>query len=77
MKPKKNPKKDLNRKQGLYFIIGLVFLLALIYAALEWKTPPDDGGYDLGAPMEDVQKKGDSSVILKTKATKKEANQNR
>ncbi|MGB5556148.1 MAG: energy transducer TonB [Flavobacteriaceae bacterium] len=38
MKPKKNPKKDLNRSSGLYFIIGLSLVLALAYVALEWKT---------------------------------------
>jgi protein TonB len=48
MKLKKNPKKDLNLKRGLYFVIGLLFLLALIYIALEWKTISDNDGYDLG-----------------------------
>ena len=48
MKAKKNPKKDLNLKRGLYFVIGLLFLLALIYIALEWKTISDNDGYDLG-----------------------------
>ncbi|MEO1012106.1 MAG: energy transducer TonB [Bacteroidota bacterium] len=38
MEPKKNPKKDLNKNSGLYFIIGLVLVLALAYMALEWKT---------------------------------------
>lgn len=48
MRPKKNPKKDLNLKRGLYFVIGLLLILVLIYFALEWKTSEDDGGYDLG-----------------------------
>ena len=48
MRLKKNPKKDLNLKRGLYFVIGLLFLLALIYIALEWKTISDNDGYDLG-----------------------------
>lgn len=48
MKLKKNPQKDLNLKRGLYFVIGLLFLLALIYIALEWKTISDNDGYDLG-----------------------------
>lgn len=72
MKPKKNLTKDLNRKRGLYFVIGLVLLLALIYTALEWKTPFDDGGYDMDKSIEDVQKQPDSSVILRTKATKRD-----
>ena len=38
MEVKKNPKKDLNRNSGLYFIAGLTMVLALTYVALEWKT---------------------------------------
>lgn len=38
MKPKKNPKKDLNRNQGVYFVLGLLLALILTFAALEWKT---------------------------------------
>jgi len=70
MNSKKNPTKDLNRKPGLYFIIVLVVLLALLYLALEWRTPFDDGGYDMDEPIKDVQQPADSVVILRTKATK-------
>lgn len=38
MEVKKNPKKDLNRNSGMYFIAGLAMVLALTYLALEWKT---------------------------------------
>lgn len=38
MEPKKNPKKDLNRNRGLYFLTGLTLILLLTYVALEWKT---------------------------------------
>ncbi|NJB70854.1 protein TonB [Saonia flava] len=38
MKPKKNPKKDLNKNRGLYFIAGLALVMLLAYVALEWKT---------------------------------------
>lgn len=38
MKPKKNPKKDLNRNQGLHFLTGLLLALAFTFIALEWKT---------------------------------------
>jgi protein TonB len=51
MKPKKHPKKDLNLKRGLYFVIGLLLILLLIYVALEWKTSENNGGYDLGLGM--------------------------
>jgi len=38
MEVKKNPKKDLNQKSGIFFIAGLAMVLALTYVALEWKT---------------------------------------
>jgi len=38
MEPKKNPKKDLNRNQGVYFVLGLLLSLLLTFTALEWKT---------------------------------------
>ena len=38
MKVKKNPKADLNRDSGLYFVIGLTIVLFLTWRALEWKT---------------------------------------
>lgn len=42
MKPKKYPKADLNRKSGLFFVIGLTLVLMLTYYALEMKS------YDTG-----------------------------
>jgi len=71
MKPKKNFTKDLNRKRGLFFILVLAILLTLLYVALEWKTPFDNGGYDIDERLEDVQRP-DSSLILRTKATKRD-----
>jgi len=38
MKPKKNPKKDLNKNRGLYFVSGLALIMMLAYVALEWKS---------------------------------------
>lgn len=38
MKPKKYPKADLNRDRGLFFVIGLTFVLFLVWRALEIKT---------------------------------------
>ena len=51
MKPRKNPGKDLNLKRGLYFVIGLLLILLLIYIALEWKSSFDNDGYDLGIAL--------------------------
>lgn len=38
MELKKNPKRDLNKNSGLYFVIGLVLVMLLTYVAFEWKT---------------------------------------
>tara|TARA_R110002051_G_scaffold3131_1_gene16789 strand:- start:33979 stop:34680 length:702 start_codon:yes stop_codon:yes gene_type:complete len=38
MEPKKNPQKDLNRKSSMYFVFGLLLVLAMVFIALEWKT---------------------------------------
>lgn len=38
MKTKKNPKADLNRNSGLYFMIGLTIVLFLTWRALEYKS---------------------------------------
>lgn len=39
MKPKKNPKADLNRKWVLFLQIGLIIVLFLTLQAIEWETP--------------------------------------
>jgi len=38
MKPKKNPKADLNRYSGLFFAIGLTMVLFITWRALEYKS---------------------------------------
>jgi protein TonB len=42
MQVKKNPKVDLNRNRGLYFVIGLTIVLLVTLVALEYKTYPTD-----------------------------------
>jgi len=42
MKPKKYPKADLNRKSGLFFVIGLVIVLFFVWRALELKIYPKE-----------------------------------
>ena len=37
MKPKKNPKADLNKNSSLYFVIGLCVILFVSWRASEWK----------------------------------------
>jgi protein TonB len=38
MELKKNPKKDLNRNSGMYFVMGLFLVLMLTFVSLEWKS---------------------------------------
>ena len=38
MKPKKNPRVDLNRDRGLFFVIGLALVLFITWRALELKS---------------------------------------
>ncbi|GGW47085.1 energy transducer TonB [Arenibacter certesii] len=42
MELKKNPKADLNKKSGLFFVIGLVLVLILVWRALELRSYPKD-----------------------------------
>ena len=42
METKKNPKADLNRNSGLYFVIGLALVLFITWRALEHKTYESD-----------------------------------
>ena len=63
MRLKKQPVKQLNQWSGLYFIFVLILLLTLVYIALEWKTPPDDGGYDLEGPRTETQNNNPRSQL--------------
>jgi len=47
MEPKKNPKISLEKKKGLFFQIGLIITLLVIYGAFEWKSY-DKVAYNLG-----------------------------
>lgn len=52
MEPKKNPKADLGRRSVLFLQLGLILVLLITYAAIEWKTYDKDaidmGQLDLG-----------------------------
>lgn len=47
MELKKNPKKDLTRNSGMYFVVGLTMVLMLTYIALEWKSFYGNELYDV------------------------------
>ncbi len=54
MELKKNPKADLSRNSGLYFVIGLALVMLLTYVAFEWKTYDDDNNFDYTMNVEDT-----------------------
>lgn len=54
MELKKNPKADLTRNSGLFFVIGLVLVMLLTYIAFEWKTYDDDNNFDYTMNVEDT-----------------------
>jgi len=53
MEPKKHPKKDLNRSQGIYFALGLLMALLMTFTALEWKTYDSASDYDTAMNIDD------------------------
>lgn len=53
MELKKNPKADLTKNSGLYFVAGLVLVMLLTYVALEWKTYDEDNAFDYTMNVED------------------------
>ena len=53
MELKKNPKADLTRNSGLYFVIGLAFILAVTWGALEYKKYDKDEKIDYTLNVDD------------------------
>lgn len=53
MEAKKNPKSDLNRDRGLYFVLALLFVMLLTLIAFEWKTYENTLDYDISMNVED------------------------
>ena len=53
MEPKKNPKADLTKNIGLYFVIGLCVTMFITWRALEWKTYDEDNDFDFTLNVED------------------------
>ncbi len=54
METKKSPKADLRRNSGLYFVLGLALVMALVYVALEWKTYDEVNNYDISMDVEEL-----------------------
>jgi protein TonB len=53
MQLKKNPKADLSKNIGLYFVIGLAAVMAITYTALEWKSYEGGNEYDISMNVDD------------------------
>jgi protein TonB len=54
MEPKKNPKADLRRNSGTYFVIGLAVVMFLVWRGLEWKTYDKTNEYNISMNVEDM-----------------------
>ena len=54
MEPKKNPKVDLRRNSGTYFVIGLAVVMFLVWRGLEWKTYDKTNDYEISMNVEDI-----------------------
>ncbi|TLP78829.1 energy transducer TonB [Maribacter sp. ACAM166] len=68
MDPKKNPEQDLNKKSSMYFVIGLLLVLAMVFVALEWKTY--DSFYHYDTSLNQIDESIDEDVpIFELKAT--------
>ncbi|MBP1673015.1 MAG: energy transducer TonB [Bacteroidetes bacterium] len=61
MSPKKKPNADLERNKRTFFLIGLIFSLALIYAGFEL--------YALNEKQNDLKPEIDDSIIIDEKDT--------
>ncbi|MBD0852257.1 energy transducer TonB [Maribacter arenosus] len=68
MKPKKYPKKDLNKNSGLYFVIGLILVMVLTYVAFEWKSyeKPDQYTERMNRPDDNLIEELPPMIIFKT-----------
>ncbi|MFC4096529.1 energy transducer TonB [Euzebyella saccharophila] len=53
MESKKNPKADINRDRGIYFLFALLFVLLVTLLALEWKTYDKNYGYVASMNVQD------------------------
>ena len=54
MELKKNPKADLRRNSGTYFVIGLAIVMFLVWRGLEWKTYEKTNEYEISMNVEDM-----------------------
>lgn len=53
MQPKKNPKADIGKNSGLYFVMGLLAVLLITYVSFEYKSYADGNEYDISMNIDD------------------------
>jgi len=78
MKPKKNPRFNLEKSRKMYFQTGLVFALGTTLMAFEWSTPfskpelpePDGEAIDIIDPIDITKRKVDKPKPLKKEKAK-------
>ena len=69
MQVKKNPKVDLNRNSGLYFVLGLTVVLFLTWRALEYKSYPKDTTIlEIAQAVDDLKEDVPVTEMIKTSA---------
>lgn len=67
MQVKKNPKVDLDRNRGLYFVIGLALVLFLTWRALEYKSYPKvDTLQEMVEVTDDLKEEAPVTEIIRT-----------
>ncbi|MGB5172024.1 energy transducer TonB [Eudoraea sp.] len=67
MQVKKNPKVDLNRNSGLYFVVGLTVVLFLTWRALEYKSYPTDAvTLEIAQAVDDLKEDVPVTEIIRT-----------
>ncbi len=54
MELKKNPKADLRNNSSLYFVLGLAFVMLIVWGAFEWKTYEKTSEYDISLNIQDT-----------------------
>ncbi|QWX84071.1 energy transducer TonB [Cellulophaga sp. HaHaR_3_176] len=54
MELKKNPKADISRNSGLFFVAGLALVMLITWRALEYKKYDDVANYDISQNVDDL-----------------------
>lgn len=54
MELKKNPKADVGRNSGLFFAMGLVLVMLLVYGAIEYKKYDEENLYDISQNLDEL-----------------------